>query len=43
MFVVSTDACDNALGYVLEQLNLDEKSKGVIAVGSKKLAGAQLN
>lgn len=42
-FVVHTDACGNALGYTLEQYNDDGKSLGVIAYGSKKLIGSQLN
>lgn len=43
MFKVSTDACGNALGYVLEELDKNGKSRGVIAYGSKKLIGAQVN
>lgn len=42
-FRVSTDACDSALGYVLEQLDPGGKLVGVIAYGSKKLDGASLN
>ncbi|OWB70298.1 hypothetical protein B5S30_g5810 [[Candida] boidinii] len=40
---LSTDACDYALGYVLELLNPDGKLVGVVAYGSKKLTGALLN
>lgn len=42
-FVVHTDACGSALGYVLEQLDPNGKIRGVIAYGSKKLIGSQLN
>ncbi|OUM56089.1 hypothetical protein BVG19_g5782 [[Candida] boidinii] len=40
---LSTDACDYALGYVLELLKPDGKLVGVVAYGSKKLTGALLN
>ncbi|GME86537.1 hypothetical protein B5S29_g5752 [[Candida] boidinii] len=40
---LSTDACDYALGYVLELLDPNSKLVGVVAYGSKKLAGALLN
>ena len=42
-FIVHTDACGSSLGYTLEQLDVNGKSRGVIAYGSKKLVGAQLN
>lgn len=42
-FLVHTDACGTALGYTLEQLSPLGKSRGVIAYGSKKLVGSQLN
>lgn len=42
-FVVHTDACGSALGYVLEQLDPQGKLRGVVAYGSKKLIGSQLN
>lgn len=42
-FVVHTDACGTALGYVLEQLDPDGKLRGVIAYGSRKLIGSELN
>ncbi|TID17214.1 hypothetical protein CANINC_004073 [Pichia inconspicua] len=42
-FVLHTDACGNALGYTLEQLDPNGKIRGVIAYGSKKLVGSQLN
>lgn len=42
-FVVHTDACGSALGYTLEQLDENGKTRGTIAYGSKKLIGAQLN
>ncbi|OUT21672.1 hypothetical protein CAS74_003797 [Pichia kudriavzevii] len=41
--VVHTDACGNALGYVLEQLDPDGELCGVIAYGSRKLIGSELN
>jgi hypothetical protein len=42
-FLVHTDACGTALGYTLEQLSPEGKSLGVIAYGSKKLKGSELN
>ncbi|MDN6023375.1 MAG: hypothetical protein L0I32_06045 [Lactobacillus sp.] len=42
-FVLHTDACGNALGYTLEQLDPNGKLRGVIAYGSKKLVGSQLH
>ena len=42
-FVVHSDACGSALGYVLEQVDPNGKTRGVIAYGSKKLVGSQLN
>ncbi|MDN6032746.1 MAG: hypothetical protein L0I26_10030 [Lactococcus lactis] len=43
VFVVHTDACGTSLGYTLEQLDAEGKLRGVIAYGSKKLVGSQLN
>ena len=42
-FVVHTDACGSALGYTLEQYDENGNSRGVVAYGSKKLVGSQLN
>ncbi|OUT23747.1 hypothetical protein CAS74_000116 [Pichia kudriavzevii] len=41
--VVHTGACGTALGYVLEQLDPDGELCGVIAYGSRKLIGSELN
>lgn len=42
-YQVTTDACGHALGYVLELLDPHGDKLGVVAYGSKKLIGAQLN
>ena len=41
-FVVTTDASEEALGFVLEQFDPNGKLRGVISYGSKKLAHAEL-
>ena len=41
-FVVTTDASNEALGFVLEQLDPQGKLRGVVSYGSKKLANAEL-
>lgn len=41
-FRVTCDASDFAVGFVLEQLGPNGSLRGVVAYGSKKLAGAQL-
>lgn len=42
-FVVTSDACGTALGYTLEQYKANRHFVGVIAYGSHKLHGAELN